>query len=134
MSKNVLLLCTDNSGISIIAQAVLEKYLKDINVFSASLAKNKPIKIEVKKALQKDGSWSDTFTSKPLETLYAQKFDLAIILSEVSAKQTPDFGEETTLIQIDYEEPNYSSKITLDKFIKTIKMELIPITRDILEL
>lgn len=134
MSKNVLLLCTDNSGISIIAQAVLEKYLKDINVFSASLAKNKPIKIEVKKALQKDGSWSDTFTSKPLETLYAQKFDLAILLSEVSAKQTPDFGEETTLIQIDYEEPNYSSEITLDKFIKTIKMELIPITRDILEL
>jgi len=134
MNKNVLLLCTNNSGISIIAQAILSKYLKGLNVFSASLSKNKPIKIEVKKALQKDGSWDNEFTSKPLEVLHAQKFDLVILLEEVSAKQTPDFGDETTLIQIEYEEPNYSSEITLDKFIKTIKMELIPITRDILEL
>ena len=57
-----------------------------------------------------------------------------ILLVEVSAKQTPDFGDDTTLIQIEYEEPSYSSEITLDKFIKTVKMELIPITRDILEL
>ena len=134
MNKNVLLLCTNNSGISIIAQAVLSKYLKGLNVFSASLSKNKPIKIEVKKALQKDGSWSNDFTSKPLENLHAQTFDLVILLEEVSAKLTPDFGDNTTLIQIEYEEPNYSSEITLDKFIKTIKMELIPITRDILEL
>jgi len=134
MNKNVLLLCTDNSGISIIAQAILSKYLKGLNVFSASLSKNKPIKIEVKKALQKDGSWSDEFSSKLLETLHSQKFDLVILLVEVSAKQTPDFGDDTTLIQIEYEEPSYSSEITLDKFIKTVKMELIPITRDILEL
>ena len=134
MNKNVLLLCTDNSGISIIAQAVLSKYLKGLNVFSASLSKNKPIKIEVKQALKKDGSWSDKFTSKPLETLHAQKFDLVILLSEVSAKLIPEFGDKTTLIQIDYEEPSYSSELTLEKFIKTIKMELIPITRDILEL
>jgi len=134
MSKNVLLLCNDNSSLSIIAQAVLSKYLSGLNVNSAGVKKSKPINASVKKALIKDGSWSEDFHSKSFESVAGNSFDLVIILSNISAKQTPEFDENTTVIQIEYDEPNYSNSTNIERFIKTIKMELIPITRDILEL
>ena len=134
MNKNVLLLCDDNSSLSIIAQAVLGKYLKGVQTFSAGVKKSKALNSDVKKALIKDGSWSDTFRSKSFETLTGESFDLVIILTDLPAKQTPEFDENTIVIQIEYEEPNYSNSTNIERFIKTIKMELIPITRDILEL
>ena len=134
MSKNVLLLCNDNSSLSIIAQAVLSKYLSGLNVNSAGVKKSKPINASVKKALIKDGSWGEDFHSKSFESVAGNSFDLVIILSNISAKQTPEFDENTTVIQIEYDEPNYSNSTNIERFIKTIKMELIPITRDILEL
>jgi len=134
MNKNVLLLCDDNSSLSIIGQAVLGKYLKGVTTFSAGVKKSKPLNADVKKALIKDGSWSDDFHSKTFETLASASFDLVIILSNLSTKQTPEFDENTIVIQIEYEEPNYSNSTNIERFIKTIKMELIPITRDILEL
>ncbi len=133
MNKNVLLLCDDNSSLSIIGQAVLGKYLKGVTTFSAGVKKSKPLNADVKKALIKDGSWSDDFHSKTFETLASDSFDLVIILSNLSTKQTPEFDENTIVIQIEYEEPNYSNSTNIERFIKTIKMELIPITRDILE-
>jgi arsenate reductase len=134
MSKNVLLLCNDNSSLSIIAEAVLSKYLNGITTFSAGVKKIKALNPAVKKALQKDGSWSDSFHSKTFDTLADNSFDLVIILSDLSTKQTPEFDENTIVIQIEYEEPNYTNSTNIERFIKTIKMELIPITRDILEL
>jgi len=134
MSKNVLLLCNDNSSLSIIAEAVLAKYLKGVKTFSAGVKKIKSLNPAVKKALQKDGSWNDLFHAKAFETLAGDSFDLVIILTDLSSKQTPEFDESTVVIQIEYEEPNYANSTNIERFIKTIKMELIPITRDILEL
>ena len=134
MNKNVLLLCDDNSSLSQIGQAVLGKYLKGVTTFSAGVKKSKTINTDVKKALIKDGSWNEDFKSKSFDTLLDDSFDLVIILSDLSAKQTPEFDENTIVIQIEYEEPNYSNSTNIERFIKTIKMELIPITRDILEL
>ena len=134
MNKNVLLLCDDNSSLSQIGQAVLGKYLKGVTTFSAGVKKSKPLNADVKKALIKDGSWSEDFHSKTYETLADDTFDLVIILSNLSSKQMPEFDENTIVIQIEYEEPNYSNSTNIERFIKTIKMELIPITRDILEL
>jgi len=134
MNKNVLLLCDDNSSLSQIGQAVLGKYLKGVTTFSAAVKKSKPLNAEVKKALIKDGSWKEDFKSKSFDTLVGDSFDLVIILTDLPAKQTPEFDENTIVIQIEYEEPNYSNSTNIERFIKTIKMELIPITRDILEL
>ena len=134
MQKNVLLLCDDNSSLSIIAEAVLSKYLKGVQAQSAGLKKVKPLNQAVKKALQKDGSWSENFHAKSFTSLGANSFDLVIVLSNISEKQMPEFDEDTAVIQIEYEEPNYANSTNIERFIKTIKMELIPISRDILEL
>ena len=134
MNKNILLLCNDNSSLSILAQAVLNQYLTGVYAQSAGYKKNKPINPSVKKALIKDGSWKDEYTSKTLDTITNTQFDLVFILSPFASKASKNFDENTIVIEIEYEEPDYSNSTNLERFIKTLKMELIPITRDVLEL
>jgi len=134
MNKNILLLCNDNSSLSILAQAVLNQYLSNVDAQSAGYKKNKPIHPSVKKALIKDGSWRDEYSSKTLDAVMDTHFDLVFILSPSATKASKEFQEETTVIEIEYEEPDYSNSTNLERFIKTLKMELIPISRDVLEL
>ena len=134
MTKNVLILCNDNSSLSIMAQAILNKNLKGIKVESASIKKTKTLNKDVKKALIKDGSFEESYHAKSLDTLSDLNFDLVILMSQTPAKNLPDFSDDTAVIEIEYEEPNYTNSTNIERFLKTIKMELIPITRDILEL
>ncbi len=134
MSKNILMLCDDNSKISIIAQAVLNHYVKNVTVESAAVKKSKPIDKNVKSALVKDGSWSDEYKSKELNAVQDREYDLVVALSSSAGKFTKEFSDETIVIQIEYDDLETHNSTALDRFIKTIKMELIPITRDILEL
>ncbi len=134
MTKNVLTLCNDNSSLSIMAQAILNKNLSGINVQSAAIKKSKPLNKDVKKALIKDGSFEESYHSKSIDSLGDLNFDLVIVMSQTPAKKLPEFGADTAVIEIEYEEPNYSNSTNIERFLKTIKMELIPITRDILEL
>jgi len=134
MTKNVLILCNDNSSLSIMAQAILNKNLQGIHVLSAAIKKSKPLNKDVKKALIKDGSFDESYHSKSIESLGDLNFDLVIVMSQTQAKKLPEFNDDTAVIEIEYEEPNYTNSTNVERFLKTIKMELIPITRDILEL
>jgi len=134
MNKQVLVLCDDNSALSILAQAILNKYLADIEVQSAGIKPSKSIDKNVKSALVKDGSWSDDYTTKSVEGLLENEYDLVISLSEKASKKMPEFSDTTTVIAIEYDDENYENSTNLERLIKTLKMELIPITRDVLEL
>ena len=128
------MLCDDNSKISIIAQAVLNHYVKDVTVESAAVRKNRQIDKNVKSALVKDGSWCDEYSSKTLNQVQDREYDLVIALSSSAGKFTKEFSDKTIVIEIEYDDVETHNSTALDRFIKTIKMELIPITRDILEL
>ena len=134
MNKNILLICHDNAALSIMAEAILNRYLKGVDAQSCAYKKAKGINPAVKKALIKDGSWSDEYHAKTLDQLSNKNFDLVIILSANAAKAADAFDETTVVIEIEYEEPDYSNTTNTERFLKTIKMELIPISRDILEL
>lgn len=134
MNKKVLLLCKDNSALSIMAEAVLNKYLKEVDASSGAVKKTKVINPSVKSALIKDASWSDEYKSKAVLGLLEEEFDLVIALDPIATKSIPEFSDNTIVIEIEYEHPNYESSTQMERFIKTLKMELIPITRDILDL
>ena len=134
MSKKILLLCRDNTTLSIMAEAVLSKHLSDVTTLSAGVKKAAQIHPAVKKALQSDGLWSEHYKTKYIDSLQERDFTLVIALDDLTGKMMPDFSEQTTIIQIEYDTPNYQSPSQMQKFLKTLKMELIPITRDILEL
>jgi len=132
MNKKVLTICTDNSALSILAQAILSKHLQNIDVFSAGI-RPKIINPDIKKALIKDNSWSDEFKAKALEDLIDQAYDLVIILSDKVKLSATAFSSATSVIQIDYDDCDYNNSAEVDRLIKTMKMELIPITRNELE-
>jgi len=134
VNKKVLLLCKDNSSLSIMAEAVLNKYLKEVDASSGAVKKTKAINPSVKAALTKDTSWSDEYKSKAVLGLLEEEFDLVIALDTIASKSIPEFSDNTIVIEIEYEHPNYESSTQMERFIKTLKMELIPITRDILDL
>lgn len=134
MNKKVLLLCSNNSALSIIAEAILNKNLSGVDAQSGAIKTTKPIHPAVKKALVKNGSWSDSLHSKKLDALNDLHFDLVILLDASSTKNLPEFSDATAMIEIEYETPNYENSTNMERFIKTLTMELIPITRDILEL
>lgn len=134
MNKKVLLLCKDNSSLSIMAEAVLNKYLKEVDASSAAVKKTKAVNPAVKTALIIDSSWSDAYKAKAILGLVEEEFDLVIALDTIASKSIPAFSDNTIVIEVEYEHPNYESSTQMERFIKTLKMELIPITRDILEL
>ena len=63
-----------------------------------------------------------------------REYDLVVALSSSAGKFTQEFSDKTIVIEIEYDDVETHNSTALDRFIKTIKMELIPITRDILEL
>jgi len=134
MNKQVLVLCDDNSALSILAQAILNRYLPGVETQSAGIKAAQSVNANVKKALTKDGAWSDALQPKSLSTVLDKEYDLVIALSDKASNKMPEFSQNTTIIAIEYDDEEYENATNIERLIKTLKMELIPITRDILEL
>lgn len=130
MSKNILILSTTNDSVSIIAESILTKYIPAFNIFSAGIKPAQVVNKEIQKALIKENSWQEDFSPKNIDSLSHISFDMVIVLSNFAATNCPDFNEDTIIIQIDYDEPDYKNSTKLERLIKSIKMELIPITRN----
>jgi len=130
LSKKVLILCTGNSCRSIIAEAVLNKYLKGVEAWSSGVKASGKVNPNAKKVLQEDGSWDDKYHSKTLEELGEQEFDMVITVCDNANERCPIYPASTKVIHVGYEDPDGKNFSAFEKTLKLIKMELIPITRN----
>ena len=130
MLKKVLILCTGNSCRSIIAEAVLNKYLKGVEAWSSGVKASGKVNPNAKKVLQDDGSWDDKYHSKTLEELDEQEFDIVITVCDNANEKCPIYPASTKVIHVGYEDPDGKNFSAFEKTLKLIKMELIPITRN----
>jgi len=129
MSKQVLILSTDNSTNSIIAEAVLTKYLHGAITQSCGLKPISAINPNVKKVLQENNLWSDEYHPKSSDSFLDNKLDLVVIICEKAAKKCPNFTSPVDIIQIDYEDISKEGYTTFKTRLKEIQMELLPIVR-----
>jgi len=134
LSKKVLILCTGNSCRSIIAEAVLNRYLLGVEAYSSGVKASGKVNPNAKKVLQNDGIWDDRYHSKTLDKVLDIDFDLVITVCDNAMESCPVFPDNTTVIHISYEDPDGKSFRKFEETLKMIKMELIPITRIELEL
>jgi len=133
LSKKVLILCTGNSCRSIIAEAVINKYIDGVEALSAGVKASGKVNPNAKKVLQNDGSWRDEYHSKTLDKVIDNDFDLVITVCDNASERCPIFPKDTKVIHIGYEDPEGKNFSAFEKTLKQIKMELIPIIRIELE-
>lgn len=129
IKKKVLILGTDDSSLTIIAQAVLNRYLRGVEAYSAGIKPSKKIDENTKRLLIEDGSWRDEYSAKTFSQLENADFDLVITLSEYAMKKCPDFSDATDVIQIEYDELEGKSYSEYKKTLKLLQMEITPIVR-----
>ena len=129
MNKKVLILCTGNSCRSIIAEAVLNKYLTGVDAWSSGVKASGKVNPNAKKVLQEDGSWDDKYHSKTLDKIIDIEFDLVVTVCDNAADNCPIFPKNTTVIHVGYEDPDGKNYSAFKKTLKLIQMELTPIVR-----
>ncbi|SMP87386.1 arsenate reductase [Epsilonproteobacteria bacterium SCGC AD-308-P11] len=129
MDKKVLVLCTGNSCRSIIAEAVLNKYLDGVSAYSSGVKASGKVNPNAKKVLQNDGSWDDKYHSKTLDEVLDIDFDMVVTVCDNAQENCPIFPKKTKVIHVGYEDPDGKDFSAFEKTLKLIKMELIPIVR-----
>jgi len=129
MNKKVLILCTGNSCRSIIAEAVLNKYLDGVEAQSSGVKASGKVNPNAKKVLQEDGSWDDKYHSKTLDKVIDTEFDLVVTVCDNAMERCPVFPKNTKVIHVGYEDPDGKNYSAFQKTLKLIQMELTPIVR-----
>jgi len=129
LSKKILILCTGNSCRSIIAEAIINKYIHGVDALSSGVKASGKVNPLAKKVLINDGSWDDKYHSKTLDKVIDEEFDLVITVCDNAMESCPVFPKETKVIHIGYEDPDGKNIAAFEQTLKDIKMELIPIIR-----
>ncbi len=129
MNKKVLILCTGNSCRSIIAEAVLNRYLSGVDAQSSGVKASGKVNPNAKKVLLSDGSWRDDYHSKTLDKVIDREFDLVVTVCDNAMESCPVFPKKTKVIHVGYEDPDGKDYSAFEKTLKLIKFELTPIVR-----
>jgi len=129
MNKKVLILCTGNSCRSIIAEAVLNKYVKGVEAYSSGVKASGKVNPNAKEVLIKDGSWDEKYHSKTIDKVMDIDFDLVVTVCDNAKESCPVFPGHTKVIHVGYEDPDGKNYSAFLKTLKLIKMELIVIVK-----
>ena len=129
MNKKVLILCTGNSCRSIIAEAVLNKYLDGVEAQSSGVKASGKVNPNAKKILEANNLWRDEYHSKTLDKVIDTEFDLVVTVCDNAMESCPIFPKNTKVIHVGYEDPDGKNYSAFEKTLKLIKMELTPIVR-----
>jgi len=125
--KNILVLCTGNSCRSIIAQALINKYCKNVKAYSAGVNASGKVNKNAKKVLQENNCWDENYYSKNIDEVKNIDFDLVITVCDNAKETCPTFPQKTKVLHIGFEDPDGKD---YNQFVKTynqIKEKLIPL-------
>ncbi len=126
MDKKVLILCTGNSCRSIIAEALINKYIDGVEAFSSGVKASGKVNPNAKKVLQEDGSWDDKYHSKVLEEVINEEFDLIVTVCDHANETCPMFPKPAPKIHIGFEDPDGKGYEAFIDTLNEIKDELLP--------
>jgi arsenate reductase len=124
-----LILSTRNSCRSIIAEAVLNKYLNGVETYSFGVKASGSINPHAKKLLEDNKLWDAKYNSKTLDKVMDMEFDLVVSVCDNAMESCPTFSKNTKVIHVGYEDLQGKSFSAFEKTFKLMKMELIPIVR-----
>lgn len=124
--KNVLILCTGNSCRSIIAEALINKYLDDVTAYSSGVTPSGRVNPNAKKVLEAHNAWNDNYHSKTLDTLDHINFDLVVTVCSYAQETCPTFPKSIPTIHIGFDDPDGKEYEAFETTYTEIKTTLLP--------
>lgn len=124
--KNVLILCTGNSCRSIIAEALINKYLDDVTAYSSGVTPSGRVNPNAKKVLEAHNAWNDNYHSKTLDTLDHINFDLVVTVCSYAQETCPTFPKPIPTIHIGFDDPDGKEYEAFETTYTEIKTTLLP--------
>ena len=124
--KNILILCTGNSCRSIIAEALINKYLEGATAYSSGVAPSGRVNPNAKKVLEENSAWDSAYHSKTLDTLEHINFDLVVTVCGHAQEACPTFPKPTPTIHVGFEDPDGKEYEAFEATYKEIKETLLP--------
>jgi len=134
MDKKVLILCTGNSCRSIIAEALVNKYLKGIKAYSSGVKPSGKVNPNAKKVLEQNGCWNDKYHSKNLDEIIDIEFDLVVTVCDNAKETCPIFPKDIKIIHIGFEDPDGKEYQEFEKTYNDIKNILLPKLKEELDI
>ena len=127
MDKKVLVLCTGNSCRSIIAEALINKYIKGVTAYSSGVKPSGKVNPNAKKVLQEHEAWDERYHSKTLDTLDGIDFDLVVTVCDHAKETCPIFAKPVEKIHVGFEDPDGKGYEAFIDTYQEIKETLLPL-------
>ena len=124
--KKILILCTGNSCRSIIAEALLNKYIDGVQAYSSGVQASGRVNPHAKKVLEQEEAWRDTYHSKTFDKIMAIEFDLVVTVCDNAHESCPLFPKKTDVIHIGFEDPDGKEFKAFEVTLNEIKERLLP--------
>ena len=124
--KNVLILCTGNSCRSIIAEALINRYLEGVTAYSSGVSPSGRVNPNAKKVLEAHSAWNDKYHSKTLDTLNHINFDLVVTVCSHAQETCPTFPKQTPTIHVGFDDPDGKEYEAFEATYFEIKTTLLP--------
>lgn len=125
MNKKVLIMCTGNSCRSIIAEALINKYIDGVDAYSCGVKPSGRVHESAKKILQKYDAWDEKYSSKHLDELLHVEFNLVVTVCGNANETCPTFPKKTKVIHVGFVDPDGLDYVAFEKTYKDIKEILL---------
>jgi len=127
--RKVLILCTGNSCRSIIAEALINKYLNNVIAYSAGVKATGVVNSNAIKVLKEEDAWKDDYFSKKLDKVVDMNFDLVVTVCSNADEHCPTFPRKTEVIHVGFNDPEGKELKAFEETLQEIKRKLLPIVR-----
>jgi arsenate reductase len=124
--KKVLILCTGNSCRSIIAEALINKYLDNVIAKSSGVKASGKVNANAKKVLQENNCWDNNYYSKTIDKVINEDFDLIVTVCDNAKESCPIFPNAVKTIHIGFKDPDGKEYKEFIKTYNDIKNILLP--------
>lgn len=126
MDKKVLILCTGNSCRSIIAEALINAKCEGISADSSGVKASGRVNPNAQKLLEQKGIWQSSYTSKTIDKVIDNAYDLIVTVCDHANETCPMFPKAAKVIHVGFEDPDGKGFEAFEATYKAIEEELLP--------
>ncbi len=124
--KKVLVLCTGNSCRSIIAEALINAKLDEVEAKSSGIRAVDKVNPNTKKVLEHFSIWRDSYHSKTIDKVIKEDFDLVVTVCDNAKESCPVFPKKVKTIHVGFQDPDGKGYEEFVKTYKEIEAVLLP--------